>query len=79
MSRRFDYVKYDQTATFKQELFKKKFQELEEMAEELEEGRAKSLVMTYLEITYMWVGKSLRDECIKRTPETPHVAERTEE
>lgn len=79
MSRRFDYVKYDEQATKQQAEFKQKFQELEAMAETLQEGRAKSLVMTHLEITYMWVGKALRDEQITRNPETPDVPERTKE
>ncbi len=79
MSRRFDYVKYDPQATIQQEEFKKKFQELENMASSLKVGRAQSLVMTYLEITYMWVGKALRDECIERNPEISDVPERTKE
>lgn len=79
MSRRFDYVKYDQKATVQQNEFKHSFQELEALAETLKEGRAKSLVMTYLEIAYMWVGKALRDECIERNPETVDVPERTNE
>ncbi len=79
MSRRFDYVKYDAQAMIQQSAFKEKFQELENMAENLKDGRAKSLVMTYLEITYMWVGKALRDEQITRNPETPDVPERTKE
>lgn len=79
MSRRFDYVKYDPQAVVQQDAFKTKMQELENMAESLKDGRAKSLVMTYLEITYMWIGKALRDECIVRNPEIPDVPERTKE
>lgn len=79
MSRRFDYVKYDPQAIIQQSAFKEKFQELENMAEGLKDGRAKSLVMTYLEITYMWIGKALRDEQIARNPESPDVPERTKE
>ncbi len=79
MSRRFDYVKYDAQATVQQDSFKTKLQELELMAESLKDGRAKALVMTYMEITYMWVGKALRDECIARNPEIPDVPERTKE
>lgn len=77
MSRTFDYVKYDQQATIQQEELKKKFQELENMASNLKSGRAKSLAMTYLEITYMWIGKALRDECIERNPEIVDTPERT--
>lgn len=79
MSRRLDYVKYDERATIQQSAFKDLFLDLENMAEGLKDGRAKSLVMTYLEITYMWVGKAIRDEQIARNPETRDVMERTEE
>lgn len=78
-SRRFDYVKYDAQATIQQQAFKEQFQIIENMANNLKDGRAKSLVMTYLEITYMWVGKALRDEQIARNPEEPDVPERTKE
>lgn len=77
MSRRFDYVKYDPEATLSQESAKTFCQELEDFIETLKDGRAKSLAITHLEITYMWIGKALRDECIARNPETPDVPERT--
>ena len=64
---RFDYVKYDDNALCKQDSFKSLFKQVEALVEEsLPDGRAKSLVFTYLEITYMWVGKALRDEQINR-------------
>lgn len=75
MSRRFDYVKYDTQAMEQQSEFKQKFIELEALSEKLKDGRAKSLVMTYLEITYMWVGKALRDEQLDRanTSDIPDI------
>jgi hypothetical protein len=79
MSRRFDYVKYDEKATKQMENYKSVCQSLETMIEDLKEGRAKSLALTYLEITYMWIGKALRDECIERNPEIANVPERTKE
>lgn len=79
MSRRFDYVKYDEEAQRHQEHFKNIFLGLETEIENLEEGRAKSLALTHLEITYMWIGKALRDECIERNPETKDVPERTKQ
>lgn len=79
MSRRFDYVKYDETATGQMQLAKEACQALEHQIERLEEGRAKSLALTYLEITYMWIGKALRDECIARNPDTADVPERNKE
>ena len=77
MSRRFDYVKYDEQATKQQASFQDDFQIIEGQVERLNDGRAKSLAMTHLEIAYMWVGKALRDECIARNPETDDVPERT--
>lgn len=79
MSRRFDYVKYDETAVGQMQLAKESCQIVEHQIERLEEGRAKSLALTHLEITYMWIGKALRDECIKRNPEIKDVPERTKE
>ncbi len=79
MTRRFDYVKYDEKAAIAQEQYKQAMIELEEQIEGLKEGRAKSLALTYLEITYMWIGKALRDECMERNPEIKDVPERTNE
>lgn len=60
---RFDYVKYDEQACKKQEVFKEKFVTLAELVEQnLKPGRAQSLVLTKLEESYMWVGKAVRDE-----------------
>jgi len=70
-------VKYDQEAIDKQERFKKAFEELEQMGIELlDAGRPQSLFLTALEEAYMWTGKGIRDEQIKRTPGTVHAAER---
>lgn len=80
MSQRFSYVKYDADSTAKQEGFKKLFEAVEDFAEEnLEDGRAKSLLLTALEESYMWSGKAIRDEQIARNSQTEHVAERTNE
>lgn len=67
MSNRFDYVKYDEKAISDQEQFKKQFQALESMVDfSLVSPRAKALVHTKLEEAYMWVGKAIRDDQIKR-------------
>lgn len=64
---RFDYVKYDEQATWKQNAFKTRFEELCQLAQDaLPDGRAKSLVMTKLEEAYMWVGKAIRDEQVAK-------------
>lgn len=80
MSNRFSYVKYDHEAMHKQETLKAVFEKVESMVEEmLGEGRAKALVLTHLEISYMWTGKQLRDDQIARNSQPEHVAERTNE
>lgn len=66
MSGRFDYVKYDDTATIAQAEFKGQFLKLEAMVSGLKDGRAKSLVLTKIEEAYMWVGKAIRDDQVAR-------------
>lgn len=66
MSQRFSYVKYDEVSAITQQAFKEAFQSLESMATMLPDNRAKSLFLTALEVAYMWVGKSIRDEQIAR-------------
>lgn len=64
---RFDYVKYDEKALADQYTFKAAFENLEGMADILlVSPRAKALVLTKLEEAYMWVGKAIRDDQIKR-------------
>jgi hypothetical protein len=76
MSLRFSYVQYDTKAVELQAKFKAKFEELESLATEIEDGRAKSLVMTKLEEAYMWVGKGIRDSQVKRNGSAPEQPER---
>lgn len=79
MSGTFVYVKYDEQAMQKQEAFKAKFEELEKMALELlPHSRPRSLLLTGLEESYMWVGKAIRDEQIARNSQAEHVPERTD-
>lgn len=63
---RFDYVKYDQKSMDLQETVKARFIATESQIDRLPEGRAKSLAYTKLEECYMWIGKSIRDDQIKR-------------
>lgn len=68
MTDRFEYVKYDTIAVISQERFKKLYKELEAaINQELSEGRAKSLALTDLETSYMWIGKAIRDAQIRRS------------
>lgn len=74
---RFDYVKYDQRAMNIQAEIKTKFEEIEAYVNEfLPDGRAKSLLMTSLEETYMWAGKSIRDDQVARNGSAPMQDER---
>ena len=73
---RFDYVRYDDDSAKLQEVIKYQFQQVEQSISGLKEGRAKSLLLTYLEIAYMWTGKAIRDEQIARIG-SPHAPERS--
>lgn len=78
MSNTFNYVKYDAESQKKQENFKQAFEQIEELAlRTLPDGRARMLLLRYLEIGYMWTGKAIRDEQIARDSQPEHVPERT--
>jgi hypothetical protein len=79
MSQRFSYVKYDDESREKQEKLKGAFEEVEKLVDPLPNGREKSLIMTYLEIAYMWTGKAIRDDQIARYVQPEHVPERSAE
>jgi hypothetical protein len=67
MSGRFDYVKYDGIAGTTQASAKELCESLEKYVEAaLLPGRAKALALTSIEECYMWIGKAVRDEQIKR-------------
>lgn len=77
---RFDYVKYDETATNLQAEAKRMFQQLEIFTlNGIRPGRAQSLVMTKLEEAYMWIGKAIRDDQITRNGSAPLQEERGNE
>ena len=73
---RFDYVKYDEKAQGLQETIKARFMGVEVQIDRLPEGRAKSLAYTKLEEAYMWIGKAIRDDQIKRNGSAPLQEER---
>ena len=79
MSGRFDYVRYDETAKSDQEYFKEKVENLETMVVEMLDSPRKALALTKLEEFYMWVGKAIRDDQIKRGSDVTHSSERTAE
>jgi hypothetical protein len=63
---RFEYIKYDDIAMAAQPGIKAAFQHTETMISQLADSRAKSLALTALEESYMWVGKAIRDDQIAR-------------
>lgn len=63
---RFDYVKYDHESTDKQKIFKDHVEELDRMIQTLECPRSVEYAIKALEESYMWIGKALRNEQIKR-------------
>jgi hypothetical protein len=63
---RFDFIKYDDIALAAQQGIKAAFQHTETMISQLADSRAKSLALTALEESYMWVGNAIRDNQIAR-------------
>lgn len=63
---RLDYVKYDEEATSLQALFKMTFDNLVEALEKMPSSREAALAITKLEESYMWVGKAIRNNQLKR-------------
>jgi hypothetical protein len=63
---RFAYVKYDARSVELQNRIKAIFEQVEEAANVLPPGRAKSLFLTSLEEAYMWIGKAIRDDQLQK-------------
>jgi hypothetical protein len=80
---RFDYVKYDESANYRQTVAKKLVTDLEKFMNDTftskESGRAKALALTKLEEVYMWIGKGIRDDQIARNGSAPLQEERNDE
>lgn len=74
---RFDYVKYDENSVIAQDNLKATFEALEVLVtRETTPGRAQALIFTKLEEAYMWCGKAIRDDQIKRNGSAELQAER---
>ncbi len=72
MTSRFDYVKYDVRAQKDQALLKVVFQDIESIIDAtLEPGKHKNAALHALEEAYMWCGKDLRDQQIRRNGMAP--------
>lgn len=77
---RFDYVAYDEKAKKDQEKFKELVTEVESHVESrISCPRSKALVLTKLEEAYMWIGKGIRNDQIKRNGSAPLQEERGNE
>lgn len=76
---RFDYVRYDGSSEAQQSHAKMRATALEELIEELDSSRAKDYAIKALEECYMWIGKGIRDDQIKRNGSAPLQEERNNE
>jgi hypothetical protein len=59
-------LQYDDQAKSIQFHFKNLFQEVEAEIEKFGDSENKTLAMKALEVAYMWIGKTIRDEQIER-------------
>lgn len=77
---RFSYVKYDQKSSDLQQALKKKFEEIEEICNShLKPSREQALILTNLEVAYMWTGKAIRNDQVARTGDISELKERSAE
>jgi len=73
-----NYLKYDQRSTLASEFLKKEFEQMTRNIDiMLKDSREKALIMTNLEIAYMWTGKAIRNDQILRTNIDKNVPGRT--
>jgi len=61
-SSRFDHVDYDPAHVEMQQEAKQLCLDLESFIDQMVPGRSKSLSLTALEESYMWIGKGIRDD-----------------
>lgn len=64
-SSRFDYVAYDLAHLEMQNEAKQLCLDLESFIDQMVPSRAKSLALTALEESYMWIGKAVRDSQVE--------------
>lgn len=63
-SSRFDHVEFDQAHDEMRKEAKQLCLDLESFIDQIVPGRPKSLALTALEESYMWIGKAIRDDQI---------------
>lgn len=66
-SSRFDYVAWDEESQNICNTLKVQCQTVEAELIHLSESREKSMAITKLEETFMWIGKAIRSDQLKRT------------
>jgi hypothetical protein len=67
MQTRYDYVAWDEKAQHQSDGMKGLCLGLEASINSLTDSREKSMAITKLEETFMWVGKAIRSDLLKRT------------
>lgn len=67
MQTRFDYVTWDERAQNLSDSVKSQCMCIEAMINAMTDSREKSMAITKLEETFMWVGKAIRSDLLKRT------------
>ncbi len=77
-SSRFDYVKYDAAHVEMQQEGKQLCLDLESFIDQMVPGRPKSLALTALEESYMWIGKAVRDSQVAAEGQSIDQPERGE-
>lgn len=66
MQTRFDYVAWDEKAQNLCDSLKSQCLCIEAMINPMADSREKSMAITKLEETFMWIGKAIRSDLIKR-------------
>lgn len=75
----FSYIKYDADSVAQSEKIKVLCEQLEAEIGKLGAGDYTTNALTHLEISFMMVGKQIRNNQLQREPQAAHVPERTNE
>lgn len=70
MQTRFDYVGWDEKAQNLSDSLKSQCLCIEAMINPMADSREKSMAITKLEETFMWIGKAVRSDLLKRKAST---------
>lgn len=72
---RFDYIKYDQVSQKHQEIAKEQVIFLEKFIETFADSTNRANAIEALEECYMWIGKVIRDDQLKRNEDAKAALE----